>query len=99
MEMKKSGIDMLHGPIWNKIPLFALPVAATAILGQLFNASDLAVVGNFAGEARTAAVAAPRSTQRENHGLLVFQNDFIVILFINIENLGHFRLHKVNLSS
>ena len=56
--MKKSGIDMLHGPIWNKIPLFALPVAATAILGQLFNASDLAVVGNFAGEARTAAVAA-----------------------------------------
>ena len=58
MEMKKSGIDMLHGPIWNKIPLFALPVAATAILGQLFNASDLAVVGNFAGEARTAAVAA-----------------------------------------
>ena len=58
MEMKKSGIDMLHGSIWNKIPLFALPVAATAILGQLFNASDLAVVGNFAGEARTAAVAA-----------------------------------------
>ena len=52
--MKKSGIDMLHGPIWNKIPLFALPVAATAILGQLFNASDLAVVGNFAGEARAA---------------------------------------------
>ena len=52
--MKKSGIDMLHGPIWNKIPLFALPVAATAILGQLFNASDLAVVGNFAGEGRTA---------------------------------------------
>lgn len=58
MRMKKSGIDMLHGSIWDKIPLFALPVAATAILGQLFNASDLAVVGNFAGEARTAAVAA-----------------------------------------
>ena len=56
--MKKSGIDMLHSPIWNKLPLFALPVAATAILGLLFNASDLAVVGNFAGEASTAAVAA-----------------------------------------
>lgn len=35
---------MLHGSIWDKIPRFALPVAATAILEQLFNASDLAVL-------------------------------------------------------
>lgn len=52
-------LDMLHGPIWNKIPKFALPVAATAVLEQLFNASDVAIVGNFAPQAlRTAAVAA-----------------------------------------
>lgn len=59
--MRRSGankIDMLNGPIWSKLPLFALPVAATAILEQLFNASDLAVVGNFAGDKSTAAVAA-----------------------------------------
>ena len=49
---------MLHGPIWNKLIRFALPVAATAILEQLFNASDVAIVGNFAGGDRTAAVAA-----------------------------------------
>lgn len=49
---------MLHGSIWDKIPRFALPVAATAILGQLFNAADIAVVGNFSGELKTAAVAA-----------------------------------------
>ena len=49
---------MLHGSIWNKIPRFALPVAATAILEQLFNASDVAVVGNFTGADRTIAVAA-----------------------------------------
>lgn len=57
---KSHQLDMLHGPIWNKLPLFALPVAATAILEQLFNASDIAVVGNFAGDAaeKTAAVAA-----------------------------------------
>lgn len=57
---KSHQLDMLHGPIWNKLPLFALPVAATAILEQLFNASDVAVVGNFAGDAaeKTAAVAA-----------------------------------------
>lgn len=49
---------MLNGSVWNKIPQFALPVAATAILEQLFNASDIAVVGNFTGAERTAAVAA-----------------------------------------
>lgn len=55
---QKQPLDMLNGPIWNKLPRYALPVAATAILEQLFNASDLAVVGNFTGEFRTIAVAA-----------------------------------------
>ena len=54
----KKELDMLHGPIWSRIPLFALPVAATAILGQLFNAADIVVVGNFSGDISTAAVAA-----------------------------------------
>lgn len=49
---------MIHGSIWRKLPLFALPVAATAILEQLFTASDVVIVGNFTGAAKTAAVAA-----------------------------------------
>lgn len=53
---------MLHGPIWSKLPRFALPIAATAILGQLFNAADIAVVGNFTGDLRTASVAAVSAT-------------------------------------
>ena len=56
--VRKHEIDMLHGSIWNKLPLFALPVAATAILEQLFHASDVAIVGNFSGDACTVAVAA-----------------------------------------
>lgn len=56
--LTKQKLDMLHGSIWNRIPQFALPVAATAILEQLFNASDVAIVGNFTGTHRTAAVAA-----------------------------------------
>ena len=51
-------LDMLNGPIWSKLPQYALPVAATGILEQLFNASDIAIVGNFTGENSTAAVAA-----------------------------------------
>lgn len=60
MEKTKTSknADMLNGPLWNKLPLFALPVAATAMLEQLFNASDIAVVGNFTGAEKTAAVAA-----------------------------------------
>mgnify|MGYP002665165426 CR=1 FL=1 len=49
---------MLHGSIWNKLPMYALPVAATGILEQLFNASDIAIVGNFTGDIKTVAVAA-----------------------------------------
>ena len=55
---KRNQIDMLNGSMWSKIPLYALPVAATAILEQLFNASDIAVVGNFTGSGKTVAVAA-----------------------------------------
>ena len=57
-ETAKQKIDMLHGPIWNKLIQYALPVAATGILEQLFNASDIAIVGNFTGDAKTLAVAA-----------------------------------------
>lgn len=56
--MKRHEIDMLNGPIWNKLPRYALPVAATGILEQLFNASDIAVVGKFSAANATTAVAA-----------------------------------------
>lgn len=60
MNLAKSNkkMDMLNGSIWNKLPMFALPVAATGILEQLFNASDIAIVGNFAISDRTVAIAA-----------------------------------------
>lgn len=55
---KRPKLDMLNGSIWNKIPQYALPVAATGILEQLFNASDIAIVGTFTGSQSTASVAA-----------------------------------------
>ncbi|MBQ1766923.1 MAG: hypothetical protein IIZ92_29020 [Aquincola sp.] len=56
MAVKKNEIDMIHGPLAKKIVLFALPLAASAVLQQLFNAADLAVVGNFASSQAMAAV-------------------------------------------
>ena len=69
---KRKQLDMLHGSIWNKLPFFAFPVAATAILEQLFNASDIAVVGNFTGAGKTIAVAA------------VGANSSIISLIVNL---------------
>lgn len=60
--MKSSrNIDMLNGSIWDKIILFALPLAASSILQQLFNAADIAVVGQFSGSTALAAVGANSS--------------------------------------
>ena len=55
---RDKALNMLSGSMWDKILLYALPVAATGILGQLFNASDIAVVGNFAPGDTVSAVAA-----------------------------------------
>ncbi len=49
-------MDMTKGSLWNKILIFALPLAACSILQQLFNSADVAVVGRFAGSEALAAV-------------------------------------------
>lgn len=56
MRQAKRQIDMLQGPLVGKLLMFAIPLALTGILQQLFNAADLAVVGQFAGEHAMAAV-------------------------------------------
>lgn len=47
---------MLHGPLLMKILYFALPLAASSVMQQLFNSVDVAVVGRFASSQALAAV-------------------------------------------
>ncbi len=49
-------MDMLHGSLVDKLFIFALPLAASSILQQLFNSADVAVAGHFAGPDALAAV-------------------------------------------
>ena len=58
METKRRAneIDMLHGPLLKKMVLFALPLMASSVLQLLFNMTDTAVVGQFAGAQAMAAV-------------------------------------------
>ena len=58
---KKITMDMTHGSLWNKILMFALPLAASSILQQLFNSVDTAVVGRFASSQALAAVGSNSS--------------------------------------
>ena len=53
---KAKEMDMLHGGLAGKLILFAIPLAFSSILQQLFNSADVAVVGRFAGSAALAAV-------------------------------------------
>ncbi len=47
--MSSKSHDLTHGPLARQIILFSLPLMATNVLQVLFNMSDVAVVGQFAG--------------------------------------------------
>ena len=51
-----SRMDMVNGSLGDKIIKYAIPLAVTGVLQQLFNAADLAVVGRFSGKEAMAAV-------------------------------------------
>ena len=53
---KKYEIDMCNGPLVSKILLFAIPIALSGILQQVYNAADMMVIGRFAGSNDMAAI-------------------------------------------
>lgn len=54
----RRDIDMCSGPMLGNIIRFALPIAASGVLQQLYNSADMMVVGQFAGKEALAAVGA-----------------------------------------
>lgn len=54
--MGKVKNDLTEGDLGKNILLFAMPLAATGILQQLFNAADIAVLGRYVGSDAMAAV-------------------------------------------
>lgn len=53
---KDKSINMLEGPLIPDLIRFAMPIAASSILQQLFNSADTLVVGRFANADALAAV-------------------------------------------
>ena len=56
MANNSKEMDMLNGNLSGKLILFALPLAFSSILQQLFNSADVAVVGRFANSNALPAV-------------------------------------------
>lgn len=54
--LNNRNMDMLQGSFWDKLIIFALPLALTGVLQQLFNAADVAVLGKYVGKNAMAAV-------------------------------------------
>ncbi len=52
----KSNADLLRGSLWKQILLFAIPIALSSMLQQLFNSADSVVVGRFVGSDAISAV-------------------------------------------
>lgn len=53
--MGKS-IDLINGPIFRSMVLFALPLLGSNIFQQLYNTVDTMIVGNYLGDASLAAI-------------------------------------------
>ncbi len=62
MKLSTRDIDMLHGSLWDKIILFALPLALTGVMQQLLNGADIFTLGQFVGKNAMAAVGNNIST-------------------------------------
>ena len=49
-------MDMIHGSLFSKLLIYALPLVLSGVLQLLFNAADIVVVGRFSGNHALAAV-------------------------------------------
>lgn len=65
--MSAREIDMLHGTLWNKIIVFALPLVLTGIFEQLFNAD-----GGHGGRYDSAAAMAAVGNNTPLVGLIIY---------------------------
>lgn len=51
-----TGVDMLNGPIFKTLVVFAIPIFISNIFQQLYNTVDTMIVGNYLGDSSLAAI-------------------------------------------
>lgn len=69
--MKSYEMDMCTGSLWKKIMFFSVPLMFSNILQVVFNISDVAVVGKFAGPIALGAVGSTSILVTLSTGILL----------------------------
>lgn len=54
----RASVDLLHGPIFRSMLMFAIPIFVSSIFQQLYNTMDTVIVGHTLGERSLAAMGA-----------------------------------------
>ena len=55
---RRRQVDLIHGPIFKNLFIFAIPIFISNLFQQLYNAADAMIVGNVLGDTSLAAVGA-----------------------------------------
>lgn len=82
-------MDMCSGSIPKKMILFALPLMLSSLLQLLFNAADIIVVGNYAGDESLAAVGATSTLINLMTNLFIGMSVGANVLTANYFAAGH----------
>ena len=69
--MRYDPRDMTHGNLWKQMLIFSLPLMASNLLQVLFNMSDIAVVGQFAGSHALGSVGSTATLATLYSGFLI----------------------------
>ncbi|MBR2473078.1 MAG: MATE family efflux transporter [Clostridia bacterium] len=59
--MRRSDVDMIHGPLLKNVLVYTIPIILTSLLQLLFNAADLIIVSRYS-EIKSIAMAAVSAT-------------------------------------
>ena len=71
MKHTAKAMDMCHGPLGKNLLLFSIPLMFSNVLQVLFNLSDVAVVGHFAGSIALGCVGSTTILVTLTTGLLL----------------------------
>lgn len=82
-------MDMCSGSIPKKMIVFALPLMLSSLLQLLFNAADIIVVGNYAGDESLAAVGATSTLINLMTNLFIGMSVGANVLTANYFAAGH----------
>ena len=56
--LSRGSVDLLHGPIFKSLLLFAFPVFVSSVFQQFYNLADTVIVAHYLGDAALASIGA-----------------------------------------